>query len=405
MLVGQRLDAQGVVGTEALTIKTIEHLGGFTRLTFESGLAHKYKRDSVTLNANTVRATHGETSSQILGSGSGAQKNQRFTLLKPPLTYVSSSTPSGSQSTLELRVNNILWSESPSLYPLGGNDQQYILRRTDDGRTEVIFGDGEKGARLPTGQNNVVARYRTGLGLDGNVDAGALSMLMTRPPGVKGVSNPLPASGGADPETLDKARTNAPLTVRTLERIVTLADYEDFTRAFAGIGKAQAVDLWTGDRHLIHVTAAGADGEPLDKKSETYKNLKDAIRKAHDPAQSFDVDGFKRLLFNVQAKVVVNDRYVTADVFKAIESALAQAYSFEQRDFGVPVTAAGVIACIQSVAGVIAVDLDSLYLNGSSAVLNQILLAEGAHIENGVIKLARLLLINTLGITLTEVES
>lgn len=405
ILTGQRTDAGGVTGTEALTIKGITHSAGFTQLTFDSGLAYPYKRETVTINANTVQATHGESASQILGSGSGAQKNQRFTLFKPPLTYVSASTPRGSASTLELRVNNILWSEAASLYPLGGNDQQYILRQTDEGKTEILFGDGEKGARLPTGQNNINARYRSGLGLDGNLEAGALSMLMTRPPGVKGVSNPLPASGGADAEKMDKARANAPLTVRTLERIVTLSDYEDFARAFAGIGKAQAVDLWTGDRHLIYVTVAGADGQALDPQGQTYKNLQQAMRQAHDPAQSFTVGGFKRVLFNLSANIIVDQRYLTEEVFKAIETSLAETYSFEQRGFGLPVTAAGVIACIQSIEGVVAVDLDSLYQNGSPAVLNQILSCGVAHFENNQIKPARLLLINTLGVTLTEVKT
>ena len=78
------------------------------------------------------------------------------------------------------------------------------------------------GARLPSGQENVRAKYRKGIGLEGLVKAGQLSMLLTRPLGVKGVINPLDAGGAQDPEQIDDARANAPLKVLTLERVVSL---------------------------------------------------------------------------------------------------------------------------------------------------------------------------------------
>ena len=55
---------------------------------------------------------------------------------------------------------------------------------------------------------------------------------------MKEVINPLRASGGADRETRDQARKNAPLAVRALDRLVSTQDYADFARTFAGIGKA-----------------------------------------------------------------------------------------------------------------------------------------------------------------------
>ena len=72
-------------------------------------------------------------------------------------------------------------------------------------------------------------------------------MLLTRPLGVKGAINPMDAEGAADREALDDARQNAPLTVLTLDRAVSLKDYEDFARAFSGIAKALATWTWDGD--------------------------------------------------------------------------------------------------------------------------------------------------------------
>lgn len=403
-LSGKRSDAEGLTQSEILFVKEINHNYGLTTLTFEAGLVFSYKRATVKINANVVPATHGETVSEILGNGNGAQTNQKFTLRKPPLTYTAASTPSGSASTLQLRVNNLLWNESLSLYELGPNDQSYTIRLDDDGKPTLIFGDGVKGARLPTGVNNVIATYRSGIGLGGQVEADSLTILQSKPLGVKSVTNPLPANGAGDPETMAGARANAPLTVRTLDRIVSREDYEDFAAAFAGIGKAQAVDLWSGEHKIVHLTIAGDDGKPI-TDPDFLKNFMDALDKARDPTQLIKVGTFSQLLFNLKVNLAVDKRYVAKDVFTKVETQLAEAFSFPKRGFGQGVTTAELITIIQKIAGVIFVDIDSLYLSSDSEDLSQILTADIAHVKNNVIQPAQLLLINAFGITLQEVKA
>src|ERR1700730_16021939 len=63
----------------------------------------------------------------------------------------------------------------PSLRDAGSLDRVYIVRQDEDGGTTVQFGDGLTGARVPTGINNVYARWRKGSGLSGMVKAGQLS--------------------------------------------------------------------------------------------------------------------------------------------------------------------------------------------------------------------------------------
>jgi hypothetical protein len=261
-LSGIRADAPGVVANEILTLQDVVHTGGLTILEFTAGLAYSYQRDSVSINANVVKATHGATVKEVLGNGDASQSNQSFSLKRPPLTYVSATTPGGVASTLQIQVNNLNWTEAASFYGSGPKDEEYIVRLADDGTPTITFGD--PAARLQTGQQNVRATYRTGIGSAGDVDAGSLSILMTRPPGTRGVVNPLPASGGADPQNLADARVNAPLTVLTLDRIVSLNDYENFCRAFAGVGKAQAIEIWSGQSRAVHVTIATSDGASVD---------------------------------------------------------------------------------------------------------------------------------------------
>jgi hypothetical protein len=406
---GTRADAAGVVENEVLVLDDIVHNGGFTTLEFTTGLQFSYLRQTVTVNASVVPATHGETIAvpEVLGSGDASQTNQTFTFKRSPLTYVAAPTPSGSTSTLEIRVNDLLWEEVPSLYGAGPDDRVYITRRNDDGTTTVMFGDGIAGLRLPNGQNNVTAVYRVGIGPDGDVDAGSLTVLQSRPPGVRSAINPLPATGGAGPENLDSARSNAPLTVLTLDRIVSLEDYEDFASAFAGIGKAQAVPFFDGETGLVHLTVAGVAGAAVDPVSRLFRTLVAGIDSARDPVQQVRIASYRPALFNLAAKVLLDPTYISAAVLTAVHSALLAAFSFESRAFGQPATAAEVIATIQAVPGIVATDLDKLYRTDDftgpfQTVPASVLPASFAVRQGAAILPAELLLINPIGIAITE---
>ncbi len=335
---------------------------GFTTFVLQDqGLgAAQYLRSTTVIYANVVAATHGETTSEALGSGDGSRPHQRFKLKKSPLTYVSAKTPSGAATTLTVRVNKVAWAEAPSLYESAPNHANYVVRIADDGTTTVLFGDGKHGARLPTGQENVTATYRVGIGQAGEVGAGALSLLKTRPLGVRGVTNPVAAGGAEDAETLATARTNAPQTVLTLDRIVSLQDFTDFANAFAGIGKAQAVAIRAGEQLLIHLTIADASGDAVQPGDELFLNLRDAIDGARDPSALVEVASFTPLTFRLKATVQYDSRFVETDVRAALEAALRTAFAFTVRGFGQPVTAAEIMAILHGVAGVVAVDLDEL---------------------------------------------
>lgn len=408
ILSGEQADAPGVIRSEVVTLKEIIHFNGLTTLIFSSGLLWAYTRASVTINANVALSTHGETKREVLGSGDAAQPLQKFLLKQSPLTYISAPTATGSASTLEVRVNDILWSEVPSLYNLTPRDRVYITRAGDDSKTTVQFGDGGSGARPSSGIENIVATYRVGTGLAGMVKAGQLSLLLTRPLGVKGVINPLAPTGAEDPESRDRARDNAPLTVLTLGRIVSLRDFEDFASAFAGIGKAQATWLWSGEHRLIYLTIAAANGDVVSPTSELYHNLTAAIDLARDPIQQVQIDSYTPLAFNVEAKILVRPGYLVDQVKTAVADALKQTFAFEQRGFGQAVTKSEVLAVIQAVAGVEAADLDALYLVGQPAIVNERLLARTAHWDTAASPAghpptpAELLTISRDGITLTE---
>ena len=336
---------------------------------------HCYARLGTRLNGNCALATHGETVEALLGSGDGSAVNQAFTLNQAPLTYVSADTPSGAASTLEVRINDVLWQERPTLYRAAADAQVYRTRQDDAGSTTIEFGDGGEGARLPGGESNVRARYRKGHGVAGNVAAGKLTTLLSRPLGVAEVANPESASGGEDGETLDRARSNAPLTVLTLDRVVSITDYANFARAFAGIDEAHALWIPAGPARGVFLTIAGVGGVPVPPASDTYNHLGDALRKYGDPLLPLRIVDYREVRFRCRLSIKVFARFETDPVIAAVESALRAHFAFAQRSFGQTVSVDEVAAVAQEVEGVEAVHVTQLYRVGAAATLEPRLFA------------------------------
>ncbi len=365
-VIGERADAPGVESDEIALLQDVRHVAGFTRLTFASGVRTAMRRPSLRVNANVARASHGETAEQVLGSGDATRANQAFALQKLPLTFLADTQPPGLKSTLEVRVDGIRWHERASLYEAGPEDRVYAVRMDEDGTTRVVFGDGVRGARLPTGRQNVTARYRSGAGAAGEVADGAIMLLKTRPLGLRAVTNPDAAAGSAEAEAMEEARRNAPTTVRTLDRIVSLPDYEDTARTWPGFAKARAETLWQGSERLVHVTVGLASGEaplPTDQALLGLVNAIDAIRDGSDRVL---VQGFTALYFAVAARLVIDPDRQPADVDAAARAALETAFGFAAMELAAPVTGAKVIAVLHGVAGVRIVHLDQLGLADAS---------------------------------------
>lgn len=375
ILFGDRADLPGVSSSELKVLKEVFVVKGITVLVFDKPLAYAYLRTSVSINANVAAATHGEKVKETLGSGDAARSFQKFLLKQPPLTFISAATPSGTKSTLEIRVNDLLWYEVPSLYGHGPGEHIYITRQDDQARTTVIFGDGINGARLPTGPENIRATYRKGIGLGGLLKAHQLSQLITRPLGVKGVTNPLKTSGAEDREQLADARRNATLTIFTLGRIVSLQDYEDFARSFAGISKSLATWTWTGQRRSVYLTVAGYNGAVVEDPDPLYQNLLSAILAAGIPEVPVTIASYQPRFFRLRAKIQVHPDYLPGIVIAAVEQQLREQFSFAAREFGQTLAFSKVMAVMQNVEGVTAVDMDELYRSGEPAGTNDRLYA------------------------------
>jgi hypothetical protein len=336
-----------------------------TQLHLSNPLSNCYDRTTTTVNANVGLATHGQSVSEILGNGAASTPNQTFRLRQSPLTYVQATTPTGRSSMLEVRVNGVDWTLVPSLYGKGANN----LYTSDDqpgGATDVVFGDGIEGALLPTGQNNVQANYRIGSGSAGNVDAATLTTLMDRPLGVSGVVNPQAATGGQDPESVDDVRTNAPRTVLTLGRAVSITDYQNFAGSFAGIAKAHALWIVGGPGRGVFLTVAGAGGAALPPGNPTLAKLTAALHAYGNPLIPITAVSYVETLFDFSAALAYDPAYDAHTVEAAVRRKLSRAFSFRARTFGQNVGVDEITAVIQGVPGVVAANVTGLTRGNSS---------------------------------------
>ncbi|QJY47963.1 hypothetical protein [Pseudonocardia broussonetiae] len=350
---GQQVAVTGMSATEPGTavahvarLADVRHRlarAGATAVRLTPPLPVALVRDTVRISANVAAATHGQTRSEVLGSGDARDPLPRFPLSAGPLTHLSSSA--GSTSSLEVFVDGVRRPEVPAL--LADDEPGYVVHHDENGRATVQFG-----SPLPTGQVNVRAVYRVGVGTGAAVSAGALGLLAQRPAGVSGVTNPLPATGGADPETVPSARRNAPARIRALGRVVSLADYADFSAAFPGIAKARAVFTRGKRRRGVLVTVAGAGGGDVPAGSALHTALLTALREQGDPQVPVVLVAYQPTSFRVVGVLHLDAGRVAATVLAAAAAALTTAFAFDTRDLGQPVSAAEIVAALQGVPGV-----------------------------------------------------
>lgn len=367
LIVGERIDLPGTTGAEIARIQGVDQFWRkipgntvHTLVTFSTErLAARYLRASVRIIANVAEITHGETQlDEIVGSGDSSLAFQRFALVRTPLTHVSTSNAGGTQSTLELRINDVRWAERESFLDLEPNDRGFVTQTDESGQTTIITGDGQRGARVSTGIENVTATYRSGIGEAGNVRAGQIDQPPSEPSGIREVTNPEPTSGGAGPDTDEQIRANTPLGVIALDRLVSVQDYADFARNFAGVGKAASTVLASPRGRIVFVTIAGTGPTAIEPNSELVQNLRQAFRRQGDPDQPVRLEIAERVLLVLSAGVRVLAEYVYSDVELRVRAALREAFSFQRRRLGQDAHASEVIAIMQAVPGVAYVDLD-----------------------------------------------
>ena len=187
----------------------------------------------------TAPAIHADIiENEALGLAEGVA-GQRFTLSRSPVLtagvplLIQVSSPEGDEDGW------LDWAMVDTFADSVADDRHYLLDSTTGTVTfgpSVRLADGtmrQYGAVPDVGAVVRAARYCVGGGAKGNVAAGAIRTLKSSIPFVAGLQNLQRAKGGTDGETIEQAKTRAPLLLRTRSRAVTAEDYEILAREAA----------------------------------------------------------------------------------------------------------------------------------------------------------------------------
>lgn len=324
------------------------------------------EKPAVTVYGNLVDATEGKREpSATLGNGDNRLVFQTFKVPKAPVTYlISTSDTPPEVPELQIYVNDRLWTRVPSFFDRRADEEIYIVREDADNNSWVQFGDGQTGARLPSGIKNVVAKYRTGTGAFGALKPNTEVQAGGKLERLDKIQMPDVVAGGSQPEDGESARDAAPGKIQSLDRLVSLEDFESETLGISGVTKASAAWQLVDNSPEVVLTvlmATGRSGEIADVRTTLA-----GYNHGRGPSR------FPISVLQGQHQYVVIDAtfgydltYREEDVRKAIQKALginsgtpnvaddqSGLFSLRQRSFGQREYATSIAGTIQQVAGV-----------------------------------------------------
>lgn len=153
-------------------------------------------------------------------------------------------------TTLKVSVQNSSSDSTTTVYSLATDISQvtatsnvYFLQEVEDGKFEVYFGDDVVGKK-PTDGNIIILEY---IVTNKGAANGASTFSGTSVAGETDitVSTLIAAAGGAEPETIESIKFNAPLDYSSQGRAVTTQDYKTIVpQVYAD---TQALQVWGGE--------------------------------------------------------------------------------------------------------------------------------------------------------------
>jgi len=159
--------------------------------------------------------------------------------------------PRSDTTTLTVKVQNsatdtttTTYTKATDITQLSPSSTVYYLQEVETGRYEVYFGDGIVSQSVSDG-NIIQLQYVVTNKTESN---GASSF--SAPTAIDGVTNitvttVASASGGAEPESIQSIKLNAPLDYASQGRAVTTKDYEVYVKRL--FPTTQAVSVWGGE--------------------------------------------------------------------------------------------------------------------------------------------------------------
>lgn len=312
----------------------------------------------------TVTAKQGTTISGEQVGVSNGQVNQTFKLLNS--NVISKS--------ISVTISGLAYQNVQYLIDYQGYDPVFSTYTNANGETYIVFGDSISG-RIPPNNATIYVDYRTGGGAEGNVAANTIKYILTNAVAGLSVNNQYvspsvtgAASGGANAESTDSIRINAPLSVRSLNRAVSLSDYASLVIQVTGVAKATATaDVYSSV--TVFFAPYGDKGVEIDgvTPSAIFNTLSTEVKKylidkipanttvTTQPPTYVDV--------NVTASVTVLPQYRQTLVTSAVKAIVNELLQFDNVAFGDRLTVQDFYTAISSVPGVAYANISKLVRN------------------------------------------
>jgi hypothetical protein len=255
----------------------------------------------------------------------------------------------------------VSWAPQPDLLGSGPEDAQFVVEIDSNGTAYLRFGDGTNG-KQPVAGDQYTAIYRVGNGSAGNVGANCLvnvSAGVAATPNILGCTNPLPATGGADPETAAQICRRAPVAFLTQERAITMQDYANVAESNSQIEDAAAQTRWTGSWFTVFVAAEPRGNVAMSKS--VLRSVTRTVNQYRLAGEAAFVEPPQYIPLQIALTVCVDAESFALDVEEALLAVLGsgcqsngQPGYFDPNNFelGKPVYLSPIYAAARTVPGV-----------------------------------------------------
>jgi hypothetical protein len=185
-----------------------------------------------------------------------------------PASQTLAQDPRAALPAVALLAAAETWAPRPDLLLSDRFAAEFVVETRNDGGATLRFGDGRFG-KAPGDDVAFLTRLRVGNGAAGRIGADAIGHVVTDDPDlIAGISNPVPATGGADPQTLTSIKLSAPRAFKRQRRAVTAEDYAAFAQAHPDVQRAVAERRWTGSWHTVFLVVDRRGGREVDAAFE-----------------------------------------------------------------------------------------------------------------------------------------
>ena len=246
-------------------------------------------------------------------------------------------------------------------------DNHFRVEVNEDDNLLIMFGDGNFGSTIPVGSVITQATCYLTKGSNGNIEAGSITNTL-----VEGMetTNPYPATGGYDYESIESMRSRIPLQVRTQGVAITKRDYEDLALMVPGVGKAKMEQL-VGRKVSLYIYPSDTNvlGD-LQASNILKQKVWDRLNPYLPISTILKVFSLGTSDIVLDTDITGKPNYKASDILTHIRTALYTAYNSQTSKIGGTVRVSDLYALIDNIPSIDYLKINRFYIRPYLIPLN-----------------------------------